>query len=144
MYMRLVSLALLSVLGGFPGCGKGNGGPPYGMGFHNETTATITDTRVDWTSDRGAFNDGAGILAAGADGTTSSDPRPIPLKATVTWKTADGKPHSQVVEVANLIPEPAKFSGTIYFKFMSDGSVKVVPLTYTQIQNLAAHLQKYP
>jgi hypothetical protein len=79
------------------------------------------------------------VLSPDAEGASDAQPRPIPEKATVRWKTADGKAHGKDVEVAKLIADPPNFSGTIYFKFTADGSVAVVPLTYDEERRQAEH-----
>jgi hypothetical protein len=47
-------------------------------------------------------------------------------------------------EVSKLIADPAKFSGTVYFKIAADGGVKVVPLTQAEMERLAFAQKKYP
>jgi hypothetical protein len=102
--------------------------PEYSLGFYNDTGTQITDSRADWHADGIAHFDGGGVLSPGADKVSHRDPRPIPSKTTVTWKTVDGKAHIQEVEVAKLVADPPKFSGTIYFKFTADDHVTVIPL----------------
>jgi hypothetical protein len=57
---------------------------------------------------------------------------------------ADEKTHSVKVDVAKVMVAPAHFSGTVYFKILPDGTVKVVPLTYDEIRRLSYELKKYP
>jgi hypothetical protein len=42
----------------------------------------------------------------GADAVFSDEPRPIPQKATVSWKTGDGMVHHQEVEVSGSVENP--------------------------------------
>ena len=136
-YSPFLRVAFALVLGGPTGCALESDSPEYTMGFHNETTTRIADARVDWHERGVAHYDGGGELVPDQDKVSHQDPRPIPRNATVTWKTADGKAHSQEVEIARLIADPTKFSGTIYFKFLKDNRVSVVPMTYKEIEQMA-------
>ena len=123
------------------GCGMP---PEYGIAFKNDTPAYIKNARVDWQEKPWIWHETAGVLRPNADKGMGQEPRPIPRKATVTWTDADGKPHAQDVEVAKLVTDPPRFSGTIYFRINPDATVTVVPLTYDQIDELAAEHKKYP
>jgi hypothetical protein len=129
----LLFAALLTSCSGPPGA------PEYSVGFYNDTPGELTETRADWRVNGIAHHDEAGVLSPGAEKASDEQPRPIPERATVTWRTADGKAHSKDVEVAKLIGDPSSFSGTVYFKFMADGNVAAVPLTYAQERQAAEH-----
>lgn len=130
--LLFLPFALAMAAAGPLGCTVDHDSPEYSLGFYNHTAAQINGTRADWQVDGRSHYDEGGVLPPSIDKVSHQDPRPIPSRATVTWKTADGKSHSQQVAVGTLIPDPAKFSGTIYFVFDPDGSVRAVPLTYAE------------
>jgi hypothetical protein len=120
------------------------GGPEYSIGFFNATDGHISEARADWQTGGVAKQQEGGVMNAGADAVFHEQPRPIPQKATVSWRTSDTTMHHSDVEVSKLIADPATFSGTVYFKIAADGSVKVVPLTYEEIHRLAFAHKPYP
>jgi hypothetical protein len=134
-------MTVFAVLGPILSCDRAPSGPGYSTGFYNDTGAQITATRADWIAGGVSHYDEAGVLSPNAEKATDGQPRPIPEKATVTWATADGNKHSKDVNVAKLIADPARFSGTIYFQFTADGQVIVVPLGGADEQDIrkAAH-----
>lgn len=134
----LLLIMLGGTSGGLAGCAVWHDSPEYSLGFYNDTANQIDDSRVDWRVNHIAHFDGGGVLVSEGEAVSHQDPRPIPAEVTVTWKTADGKAHSQRAAVAKLIRDPAKFSGTIYFKFTADGKVEVIPITYEEQDRVAA------
>jgi hypothetical protein len=136
---RLVWYSVLSLVLAAVSCNRLSGPPEYSFGYYNDAGAEITDVRSDWRAKGTAYHDEAGILGVGGSGKASHEqPRPIPEKATVAWKTADGTGHSKDVAVVEAVVDPSNFSGTIFFKFTAAGDVKVVPITYAQRDQLAA------
>lgn len=135
--LLFLPLALGMAAAGPAGCSVAHESPEYSLGFYNHTAAQIDGSRVDWQVDGIAHFDGGGVLGPRSDAVSHQDPRPIPAEVTVTWKTVDGKAHSQRVAVAKLIPNPPTFSGTVYFIFDPDGSVRVAPLTYAERRRFA-------
>jgi hypothetical protein len=126
------------------GLGCQSNAPEYSMGCSNDTPSLIGASRINWRIGTDDRHETFGYIGVGTLGVKDPAQRPIPQTATVTWETADGKAHSQRVDVAKKMVAPAKFSGTIFFKFMPDGSVQVVPLTYDDIHRLSYANQKYP
>lgn len=111
--------------------------PRYALGYANATGAEINNIGLDWSVDGVAFHDGTGGLAARGSGQNSEAPDPIPPKATLSWETTDGQKHRQELEVASRVPDLANFSGTVWFKIMPDGSVRLVPLTTEEMEQRA-------
>lgn len=134
---RLSFIALAATLSCVVGCRLACGSPEYSMGFYDDTLTEITACRVEWQAGGHAEHEDLGILSPRETAVSHQQPRPIPAKATVKWKTADGKPHIQEVEIAKLIVNVPQFAGTIYFKFIADDRVIVVPMTYTEIDHMA-------
>jgi len=137
--LRVLVLVVSSVPGVAAGCDARKAEPGYSIGFYNDTDATLTNTRADWHANGAAHHEEAGFLSPHAEKASDGEPQPIPEKANINWKTADGKVHSREVEIAKLIANPRQFSGTIYFKFTADGGVTVVPLTYADERKAAEH-----
>jgi hypothetical protein len=133
---RFIVFLLTATLGS---CNRPRSAPEYSFGYYNDTGVEITDVRLSWLANQVTHQDGAGVLGTGGSGAASHEqPRPIPEKATVAWKTADGTGHSKDVAVVEAVVDPSNFSGTIFFKFTAAGDVKVVPITYAQRDQLAA------
>ena len=136
---HLICCGVLSVTLAAASCSRRSNAPEYSLGYYNDTGAQITDVRSDWHAGGAAFHDEAGVLGVGGSGKASHEqPRPIPEKAVISWKTADGGAHAKEVAVAPLLDHPETFTGTIFFKFTVAGDVKVVPMTYARRDQLAA------
>jgi hypothetical protein len=136
--------ALAGTLSAALGCGILFRSPEYSIGGYNDTATQIADSRVDWQSEGQHHHEDIGILSPREGKLYGQEPRPLPDKATLRWTTSDGAPHRQEIEIAKLIADPPKFSGTIYFKFTADGRVIVIPLTYDEQERLATEHKKYP
>jgi hypothetical protein len=131
MGFMLLPALLTFIIGGVVGCQSNS--PEYSIGFFNDNPDLISASRVDW---RIGGNDRRELLGnVGSHGwkVTHSVLRPIPPTVTVTWQTADGRTHNAHVDLAKTMADPVHFSGTVFFKVMADGSVRVVPLMYDEI-----------
>ena len=142
MGFMLLPALLTLIIGGAAGCQSNS--PEYSVGFYNDNSALISGCRVDWAVDGEKRHELLGDVGAGGPAVTHSVLRPIPRTAKVTWETPDGKVHDSQVDVATCMPDPAHFSGTVFFKVMADGTVRVVPLTYDEIRRLSYEQKSYP
>jgi hypothetical protein len=133
---------LAFVAGSAIGCQSNS--PEYSIGFYNDDPAMVTAGRVDWRIDGGDRHELMGRLAPAELAVSHSIQRPIPPTATVTWQTADGRTHSVKVDVAKNMADPRHFSGTVFFKILPAGTVRVVPLTYDEIRRLSYAQKDYP
>ncbi|HZL37065.1 MAG TPA: hypothetical protein VFC78_17225 [Tepidisphaeraceae bacterium] len=120
----------------------------YDYWFYNGTKITIDNATMRWKANGRAQMVGGSILhPGGKSGSGNPDNFPVappPKKATVTWQTKpDGKEHQQDIEIAKLVPEGAKFSGTIWIKF-TDKGVKVVVLTFDEMEQMLRDNKEYP
>jgi|SRR5665213_1121774 len=120
----------------------------YDFGFYNGTKVKIDKETMRWKANGRAQMIGGSVLDPDAkSGSSNPDNFPVappPKKAIVTWQTKpDGKEHRQEIEIAKLVPEGAKFSGTIWIKF-TDKGVKVVVLTFDEMEQMARDHKKYP
>jgi hypothetical protein len=129
----------------FSGC---HGTPPqepqtgYEFGFFNATGQELGPQTLDWQTGGVPHRTGGAILVPGGGATRFYDsPLPMPEAATVSWTTADGRPHKQEVQIAKSLPKGKEFAGTIWLKFTDEGVV-VVPMTYEERHRLA--LEKKP
>lgn len=132
----------------------GVNGPPirnlsYAWGYFNTTKTNLDDVQISYPWRTQTMKSGAGFLPPcgphdlGKRESIGFDP--IPETVTVTWKTADGERHRQEARVASAIPDLAHFSGTVYFIFVNDGTVKVVPITHDeQERRVSAQLPPVP
>jgi hypothetical protein len=116
--------------------------PRYAWEFRNDTDVDIHGVGMLADTHESA---GAGDLAVGHGGARESPGLdPIPARATIRWRTADGRHHEQEVEIAGRIADPKHFGGTIYFIYRRDGTWTVVPITDDEaIRRMKAGLQPW-
>ena len=141
-FFLLLPALFALVVGGTVGCQSNS--PEYSVGFFNDGSSLITDGRVDWRIGSTDRHELLGNVGSEGWKVTHSVLRPIPDVATVTWQTADGRTHRANVDVAKKIADPRHFSGTVFFKILADGTVRVVPLTYDEIRRLSYERKSYP
>lgn len=106
-------------------------GPDHQEGYYNATQNEIFDAIIYWSV--GDRHDAHGYFLLPALGTklVVSAVDPIPDRATILWKTADGAAHRSEVKVANAIPDLKAFRGTVWYKF-TENNVEVVPISYIE------------
>jgi hypothetical protein len=143
-FFQLAPVMVGLLLAAASSCARGPDGPEYSIGFFNDTPGQIDNARADWKVDGAARHQEGGVMDPSVEAVFHQVARPIPGRAAISWKTGDGMVHRREVEVSKLIADPAKFSGTVYFKIAADGSVKAVPLTYDEIHRLAFSQKPYP
>ncbi len=97
--------------------------PKYDSEFVNATDVMIDDVQITWTANGENFRQRAGIVSPGVNSsaTMAFSPDPIPDRVLATWRTADGKTHEQIVEVASRIPDIQHFTGSVIYLFTNDG-----------------------
>ena len=117
--------------------------PDYAMGYANRTKGTLSDVGAHWKWKGQDYEWGGGEFGLGTIKQYHGAPDPIPASALVTWKTPDGKQHSQTVEVAEKIPNISWWAGTIWFK-ITDNGVEVIPLSDQEMHKLAQAQKEYP
>ena len=92
---------------------------PYNVAVKNATSARFQDAVVSF----GEFRSLGGSLPPGSHTRQGPIPYPIPDRATVTWRTADGVSHSKEVAVRPTVP--TDFRGSIFFDVVEGGDVRV-------------------
>src|SRR5690606_4117607 len=111
---------------------SGSGGwhtPAYGIGVKNATKITFDDVAIEYPTENGEmYRATFGVLVEGRYNKRSFEPNPIPQRATVSWRTPDGKLHKRDVVVADRVPDIRSFKGTVWFKISAE-DVTVVPMT---------------
>jgi hypothetical protein len=118
--------------------------PPYAWGFCNSTGKSFDNVHIDFVINGAHATDGPGRLSSGGTGGAQSmfAPGPIPQTVTVSWR--DGEHFlREDVEVASKIADPAGFTGTIWFKFLSNGTVAVIPMTEAEMTERARRGEDY-
>ncbi|HZL36808.1 MAG TPA: hypothetical protein VFC78_15925 [Tepidisphaeraceae bacterium] len=118
----------------------------YNYGFLNSTDARIDRIMMRWKRGGAEEGVGAGTLSPGDkahNGVATPPPAP-PESAMLTWRTLkDGKEHKLKVGIGKLVPAGARFDGTIWIKFNSDG-VQVIPLTFDEMLRMIKSHKDFP
>lgn len=91
----------------------------YDIVIRNVGTKTITDANVQYDD----FRSLGGIVSPGYGKSHQNPNYPIPEKATIEWRTEDGKLHQKEVEVKRHVPR--NFRGDIQFEIDDNNEVKV-------------------
>jgi hypothetical protein len=91
----------------------------YDIVIRNIGTKIITNADVTY----GGFHSGGGIVSPGYGATYQNPDYTIPEKATIEWRTEDGKLHQKEVEVKRHVPR--NFRGDIQFEIDDNNEVKV-------------------
>ena len=101
----------------------------YNISIRNTGSAPITEAHVIYDG----FRSAGGNIQPGGGGVHLLPDYPIPDRATVEWRTADGQTHRTEVEVRKLIPKG--FRGDIQFGIAEDNTVtvRVVPREKLQL-----------
>jgi hypothetical protein len=92
----------------------------YAVVLRNSTSEELDEVHVSY----GDFRSIGGVLPPGIEKGEGGVPVPIPDRALVTWRDAQGKLHSVAVPVKSVLPGAFR-SGEIYFDIQPDGSVLV-------------------
>jgi hypothetical protein len=103
----------------------------YSIAVKNGTSAPILE--VDVRFDK--FSSGGGYLRPGVSKTYELVPFPIPEKATVYWKSKDGKSHEKTVEVMSAIPKGFN-AGDISFTIFEDEKVTVTTKPFLKLPKI--------
>ncbi|MGA7617087.1 MAG: hypothetical protein WBX15_18120 [Thermoanaerobaculia bacterium] len=93
--------------------------PTYNVVLRNATAEKITGAHVSYAG----FRSVGGVLVPGAMARQALVQKPVPQKAKVEWRTADGQLHVKEVAVKTAIPE--RFSGDITFEILDHEQVRV-------------------
>jgi len=140
----LVAIAALTFLGS--GVSAALEHTRYSYGFFNATDTTIYHVLLQWTRNGAKEAAAGGSLSPGAKGDSAAPPNPPapPDSAVLTWRTVKGrKEHRLKLQIGRLVPAGARFDGTIWVKFSADG-VKVIPLTFDEMDKLYKAHKHYP
>ena len=70
----------------------------YGVEMRNGTSEEVNDVSVNFDG----FRSGGGVLVPGGVKSYQYVPRPVPLRATVVWRTGDGQLHERGVDVPTV------------------------------------------
>jgi len=119
---------------------------PYDIGFRSVGKGNLDEVELRWAANGRDYMAGAGFLSPGGTKTNglTNHPPPIPEKATLTWKSPDGKHHKEEVAIRALVPDPNHFYGTIWIKFMPDGTPKVKPMSWDEMRAMQYWDKEYP
>ncbi|HEX8912583.1 MAG TPA: hypothetical protein VF796_09520 [Humisphaera sp.] len=116
--------------------------PPYGLGVYNATAAPLTEVAVTRTLEGGRVRvETHGVVSPGRSSSNHFVPGAIPARATLSWRTPDGARHEREVAVAERVPDPARFEGTVWFRVGPGGEVTVVPISDAERDARAARQQ---
>ena len=113
-------LLMLPLMLFMTGCQSMAKPPQYALTLKNGTTNAIKDAGIRFE----AYRFDWGNFSPGRSKSDRMVPNPIPLNATVFWKSDDGKPHEKVVEVLKSLPKDFS-EGDIILTILGDDSVTV-------------------
>jgi hypothetical protein len=115
--------------------------PEYIWGFSNASKEYLHGVGVKWKGGVAAAGELPPSGPSGGGATDNEGWEPMPERVTLHWSNSDKVRHEKTVEVATALPDAATFTGTIWFKYLPDGTWVMVPISKEeQMRRSKAHL----